>query len=110
MTGAVMTIYTHSFVLWPDRWQGSSLAVELTWNTVPFDPTATEQVAQLPGVYAFLIRPQNTCNLAFSYLMYVGMTERTLRERFGEYLHEKDSDKIRPKLLRVLPLYPGHLF
>jgi len=48
-------------------------------------------------------------NLNVSYLMYIGETERTLRDRFGEYLLEARSDKIRPKLLRILPLYPDHL-
>jgi hypothetical protein len=41
--------------------------------------------------------------------MYIGETGRTLRERFAEYLVEARSDKIRPKLLRILPLYPDHL-
>jgi hypothetical protein len=39
----------------------------------------------------------------------VGETERTLHDRFAEYLIEAKSDKIRPKLLRILPLYPDHL-
>jgi hypothetical protein len=42
--------------------------------------------------------------------MYVGMTNRPLRQRFSEYLQERDSDHIRPKLLRILPLYGEHLF
>jgi hypothetical protein len=42
--------------------------------------------------------------------MYIGKTDRTLWERFGEYMRERDSNAIRPKLLRLLPLYENDLF
>jgi hypothetical protein len=41
--------------------------------------------------------------------MYIGETERTLRVRFRDYLNEAESDSIRPKLLRILPLYRDYL-
>ena len=45
-----------------------------------------------------------------SYLMYVGMTERPLRERFREYFSEKrDATKSRPKLLKLLNVYEDYL-
>jgi hypothetical protein len=42
--------------------------------------------------------------------MYIGKTDRNFRDRFREYLRERDSGQIRPKLLKILPQYPGHLF
>jgi hypothetical protein len=105
-----MSLFTHEFILWPERWINLNLPIQLDWTLVPFEPGSRQSIAQLPGVYAFLIRPQTISALQLSYLMYVGMTDRTLRERFGEYLTESQSDRIRPKLLRVLPLFPGHLF
>ena len=80
------------------------------WTTRIFRKETAKHIPEKPGVYAFLILPNAAGDLNVSYLMYVGETDRTLRERFREYLREARSDKIRPKLLRVLPLYPDHLF
>ena len=41
------------------------------------------------------------------YLMYIGKTDRTLRKRFGEYLAERDSDRGRPRIIKLLRRYDG---
>lgn len=104
-----ITRYGHRFVLWPDRWAKLQLACNLDWSIVPFSEASETLLPLALGVYAFLIRPQ-LVGLDLMYLMYIGKTDRTFRERFREYLKERDSGQIRPKLLKILPQYPDHLF
>ena len=58
-------------------------------------------IPDAPGVYTFVINPMVT-NHPQRYLCYVGMTERSLRARFSEYLEESESDSARPKILFLL--------
>ena len=103
--------HAHNMILVPRRWASLSAgpAAALTWLAFPFVDASRVQIPSAPGVYAFLIAPGAAGDLNASYLMYIGKTDRTLRERFAEYLREASSDRIRPKLLRILPLYPDHL-
>ena len=101
--------YGHRCVLWPDRWSGLQLTCSLQWQIVPFTEASAASLPDTLGVYAFLIRPK-LASLDLAYLMYIGKTDRTFRERFKEYLRERDSDQIRPKLLKILPQYPDHLY
>ena len=70
----------------------------LTWSLFPFQDASRSQIPNAPGVYAFLIVPNIAGNLNVSYLMYIGKTDRPLRQRFAEYLLEAKSDRIRPNL------------
>jgi hypothetical protein len=108
--GAMMTMHKHEVILWPDLWSSLQLPPHLTWKIVPFSAQSSGSIVREAGVYAFVVRPQTPLALTTSYLMYVGMTDRPLRQRFREYLRERDSGRIRPKLLRILPLYGEHLF
>lgn len=104
-----MTRHSHEMIMVPRRWSSLSLQQTLSWSVFPFNDGSRSLIPDQQGVYAFLILPGVAGDLNVSYLMYLGETGRTLRERFGEYLVEARSDKIRPKLLRILPLYPDHL-
>ena len=106
-----MNRHTHEMVMVPRFWTSfsSGATPALSWSTFPFKDTSRSKIPEQPGVYAFLIAPTIAGDLNVSYLMYIGETERTLRDRFGDYLLEAKSDRIRPKLLRILPLYPDHL-
>lgn len=104
-----MMRHKHEMIMVPRLWSSCSLPVNLSWSVHPFSENSRSQIPQQQGVYAFLILPAIAGNLNVAYLMYIGETDRTLRVRFGEYLLEARSDKIRPKLLRILPLYPDHL-
>jgi hypothetical protein len=108
--GEYLVRHTHTITLWPERWGGLNLPLGLTWTVVPFTTESVAAVSAEPGVYAFIIRPQTPLTLDTSYLMYIGMTDRPLVQRYRDYLRERDSDQIRPKLLRILPLYGPHLF
>lgn len=104
-----MTRHSHQMIMVPRRWSSLSVQATLSWSVFPFNDGSRSLIPDQQGVYAFLIVPGVAGDLNASYLMYIGETGRTLRERFGEYLVEARSDKIRPKLLRILPLYPDHL-
>ena len=104
--------HTHQMIMVPRFWSACVVgtgAAPLSWSVFPFENTSRELIPDTHGVYAFLIAPRVGGDLNVSYLMYIGQTERTLRERFADYLLEAKSDRIRPKLLRILPLYPDHL-
>jgi len=110
INGETLVRHTHSITLWREKWEELILPAGLVWSLVPFAAESASDVSNLPGVYAFLIRPQTSLSLDTSYLMYIGKTDRPLLQRFRDYLRERDSDSIRPKLLRILPLYGPHLF
>jgi hypothetical protein len=107
-----MQRHSHEMVMVPRLWAAASTALipPLSWSVFPFQEGSRAQIPAQQGVYAFLITPNIAGDLNVSYLMYVGETDRPLRDRFGDYLREARSDRIRPKLLRILPLYPDHLF
>ena len=58
------------------------------------------------GVYSLVIQPRIAGHSGCSYLMYVGKA-KNLRARFGDYLTRERIK--RPKVVRVLELYSGHL-
>jgi hypothetical protein len=72
-----------------------TLAVNLTWDRVPFDSAHQKHVAKQRGVYAFIIRSNFADLPPHGYVMYIGITgitskTRTLDVRYGEYLkHQK---------------------
>ena len=106
-----MVLHHHTMIMVPAWWAAFSASATppLAWSLFPFQDASRTQVPNAPGVYAFLIVPNIAGNLNVSYLMYIGKTDRPLRQRFGEYLFEAKSDRIRPNLLRILPRYPNHL-
>jgi hypothetical protein len=101
--------HSHKMIMVPSLWSALTTP-SLSWTAYPFKDASQSQVPAQPGVYAFLIVPNAAGDLNVSYLMYIGETGRTLRQRFSEYLREARSERIRPKLLRIMALYPDHLF
>jgi excinuclease UvrABC nuclease subunit len=104
------SVHRHHMLLWPYRWKLHDLALILDWQEIPFRSDCVDQVPNEPGVYAFYIQPRLPSKESASYLMYVGETERPLRQRFREYLRESGSATGRPKLSAMLPLYEGFLY
>ena len=103
-----MMRHSHQMIMVPRLWSlfPAGPPSTLSWSVFPFNDGSRGQIPDEPGVYAFLIAPRLGGDLNVSYLMYVGETERTLRERFREYLIEAGSDRVRPKLLRIPSLVP----
>lgn len=97
------------FMLWPERWQAFAVTCP-EWTVFKYDVGIIETIPDEQGVYAFLVQPQVASNLNVSYLMYIGQTSRTLRQRFREYLLEANRPKGRPLLQLLLNLYKDHLY
>lgn len=98
------------FVLWPRQWATYNIKELLTWEIHPFQPDQTDEIPRNPGIYSFIVQPGIAHHPYCSYLMYVGMTERPLRDRFREYFSEKrNATNGRPKLLKMLNVYQDYL-
>ena len=102
--------YERDFILSPKQWVTYSLPDSFNWEIHPFQPDQVEKIPSKPGIYSFVIQPGIAAHPHCSYLMYVGKTERTLRERFREYFdEEKDVETGRPKLVIMFDLYQGYV-
>jgi hypothetical protein len=97
-------------ILWPCRWQQYQLDLNLNWQVFEFNYGSTNAIPSLPGVYAFLIQPRLACNLDASYLMYIGKTDRSLRQRYREYLQETMDPSGRPRIIDTLIRYSGYIY
>ena len=107
-----MKAHIHQFSLWPKLWleytQQHSFSFD--WQIFPLKADQIGNIPEKPGVYTLLIQPSIALHPLCSYLAYVGMTDRTLRERFKEYLSEKKRITGRPKVLRLLNKYEDHVY
>jgi len=102
--------YEHHLILWPRRWLLCDRTLSLTWQTFPFRKAAVNKMPDSPGVYAFLIQPRIGSDLEASYPMYIGMTDRSLRDRFAEYLREVQRPLARPKVLVLVKSYRRFMY
>lgn len=89
------------------HWDQYQPLCELTWRAFPFSEGALDQIPQDAGVYAFCIEPDFGANLPTSYLIYIGMTNRTFRERYREYLREEEFGRARIRF--YFNKYAGHI-
>ena len=98
------------FYLWPKLWETYNLPDQARWEIHPFQKDQSKHIPREPGIYSFVIQPCIASYPECSYLMYIGKTERTLYQRFHEYLLEQKNNAGRPKILRLLNLYKGYLY
>ena len=56
-----------------------------------------------------MLQPEVASHTHCAYLMYIGKTTRTLQARFTEYLRERENERGRPKILRLLNIYQDYL-
>lgn len=101
--------HRHMILLWPKLWQQWNPSVALKWRGRPFSPSSRTSIPNSPGVYAFVIEPGVTPGLTISVLMYVGKSDRPLRQRFGEYLQEMNNPTGRPAINTMLRMYDGYV-
>jgi hypothetical protein len=90
-------------VLMPDQWHTFAPDPPLQWHFVRFHAAGAEHIPQQPGIYAFVVQFQDHANGPLplpphGYVMYAGITgfvgpNRTLRDRFSDYLREKRRAK-----------------
>jgi excinuclease UvrABC nuclease subunit len=102
-------MHKYHFLLWPRRWRQFSLPTQITWQSQPFDETNVSSIPENPGVYAFCVEPRIIDGLKPCYLLYIGETSRTLRERYREYLRDAGQSESREKLYIALNLYKGYI-
>lgn len=101
------------FFVSPERWRKSKVRFTLSWTSVSFVNTNKRKIPKNPGVYAFVVRHVNNHFPEHGFIMYIGITGaggngRTLRDRYGDYLREKNDNK-RPKVHYMLNKYSEDL-
>ena len=101
--------HRHTILLWPKLWREWKPPVKLKWEGKKFSPASKGSIPNKPGVYAFVIKPGIPPGLPNSVLMYIGMSDRPLRERFGEYVREMGDPRGRPAINTMLQMYAGYL-
>lgn len=101
--------HRESLLLWPKLWLRWKPAVQLRWKGKPFASGSRNSIPNGPGVYAFVIQPGVPTGIPHAIIMYVGKSDRPLRERFGEYLREKTHPTGRPAISTMLQMYEGYL-
>lgn len=100
--------YRVQFSLWPRTWDSINDIASLHWESIAFGENNVHAIPENPGIYTFLINP-NVANHPHKYLCYIGKTERTLKERYSEYLREATTITGRPKIVRLLNGWKGNL-
>jgi hypothetical protein len=94
-----------NFDLVPTKWGSYSGPPALKWTSRRLVKASTSKVPTSSGIYRLVLVPSvKACNA--TYLMYVGKATN-LRSRFTAYLAAER--KRRPKLIRLLNLYPDHV-
>ena len=107
-----MKISTEEFQLNTFQWEGITkihCPTDLTWDSLAFRAEEAPNIPLTRGVYAFVVRPGEHPIPPHQYLMYIGISRRTLRARFREYFKEKARMK-RPKFYKYLTRYEDYLY
>lgn len=93
----------------PERWAAFDPRDDLEWKGFPFDPASRDLIPRSQGFYCFFVGPPPRALPSVGYPMYLGRTRRTLRERFGEYLLERDDPAGRRHVRKFLNVFDGEL-
>jgi predicted DNA-binding protein YlxM (UPF0122 family) len=109
---AIIKDHIKKFLLYPKFWRDrkNELKVDLKWKSIVFQQSKLSQIPRKSGIYAFVLQPKYQNLFTTSYLFYVGKTNRTLQERFKEYIDEKNGKgKPRKKVHKMLNQYESYL-
>ena len=101
------------FRLVPDHLEGDALdsLPEFDWQEVKFENSNLSKIPDEKGIYAFSIRSSKQFMPVHCYVVYVGITTRTLKQRCSEYMKEQNKDfKRRPKIYRMLQVWKEVLY
>ena len=96
----------YTFRLLPKLWDHYQGPDDLEWTCVAFSRSTLEDIPDIPGVYAFCVRPSIGGNLCGAYLLYLGKTVR-LRRRCREYLARGEAGRERPRIQTMLNQFYG---
>ena len=107
-------LHIRKFLLLPEFWSDPTKQIKIKssdWKCVSFDLKNKTRVSSNKGLYAFVLKPSYPGLFETNYLLYIGKTNRTLQERFVEYIKEKDGkNKYRFLVKEMLQLYEGHIY
>lgn len=106
-------VYSINFIVCPTHWHLAEIVPQISWSSVKFEPGQKHHVPTAPGLYAFVVRIPYLGLPTHGWVMYIGQTGdgssyKTLRQRFGEYLHNKKNNR-RPKIFYLLNAWDGQL-
>jgi hypothetical protein len=106
--------HAQTFYLWPRQLTSLSLPMKLSWTRVRFESANASLIAKQPGVYAFVIQHDDDNLPPHGYVAYIGETGedgvlRTLRDRFKDYLRDRDWPK-RDNIYELLNKWSTCLF
>jgi len=97
-------------VFWDDK-KNEFTHKHKKWKKIKFIDANHSKIPSKRGVYAFALKPSYKSLFPTNYLFYVGKTQRTLKERYKEYIRERDSGKkYRIKVKKMLKQYDGYLY
>jgi len=108
-----LVVHTKKFFLHPKYWSDPSkkLTEPTGWKGVKFTKVNRSKIPRKNGVYCFILKPKVTKFVETRYLFYVGLTNRTLWERYKEYLDEQaGKGKPRAKVYQMFKQYSNHLY
>jgi excinuclease UvrABC nuclease subunit len=106
-------LYKRDFILFPNFWddEKNQLEIDLRWREFHFSKADISEIPDEKGIYCFVVSPKVKYFDWLNYLFYIGKTNRTLRERYKEYLKEaQGKGKYRPKLFDMFKRFSGNLF
>lgn len=103
--------HEYTFCLWPRLWKryAEDYGYTFNWQERKFLTNEADNVPDKPGLYTFVIKPSIANHPSNSYLIYVGKTKRTLRQRFKEYLEEMQRESGRPMIVNLLNKYSDNM-
>lgn len=101
----------------PARWKQIASTHKLKWRSVPFTKAAKTKIPRKKGIYCFWIGHRRKSIPQVGYPLYVGVaglprtqsSTRSLQDRYGDYLREKDREGGRRKVRRMLKAFDGEL-
>ena len=110
---ATVSYHIRKFLLHPPIWiePANLISIPLKRKRVRFTEKNKGSVPQNKGIYCFVLNPKYKYFFETRYLFYVGKTNRTLRERYSEYLDEQAGvGKPRLKIEEMLNLYKDYVY
>lgn len=93
----------------PVLWMAFDAKYGFQWTNIPFGLASRDLIPKAPGFYCFFIGLPPSTLPPVGYPVYVGKTERTLRERYNEYLREQDKSAGRKRARKFLKIFEGEL-
>ena len=97
-------------IIWPSRWRSADIERVPEWTEVKFGNDTAKCVPKTPGIYAFCIAID--CDIAPRNVVvaYIGKSEKSLRDRFRNYLSERKWGSRRNHIRRLFKHWGNDLY